>query len=113
MSFGDRPIKKCEYGVHMTEFCKSEHLCECKPEHRDTQCEFEERTNEKFTEERKLGTYTGYVMKRCESQGKLRDDCNSVFEHKQVLCDKHQAERVVWYNTKCRICGTPHRSCCC
>ena len=96
----------------MVEYC-NDARCTCVAENRDTICEHEDRTNETFTEQRSLGMYTGYVMKRCEKVGVLRNTCHSLFEHKKVLCDEHEAISKPWYDKACRICGSSHRSCCC
>jgi len=87
--------------------------CICKAEDRTKQCEHEDRTNETYQEQRKFGIVTLHVMKRCEKSGTLRTDCNSMWDHKQVLCDEHAKIESHKLDRKCRICGTAIRSCCC
>ena len=113
--------------LSMTEvhLCKGGGLCTCKESHRGTVCQIEVPTGKKIQEKGK--EYYKYhekdsddpkerwinETKPCKNKGKFRTDCNSFFEHKAVLCNKHYKERIVWYNKACGICGSPHRSCCC
>ena len=95
-----------------SKYC-SGNRCECDSNIREIQCEHETRTNEKFTEQRSLGLYEGFVMKRCTNNGTLREDCHTLFEHKRVVCDIHHDSFSKPLDRKCRICGSAVRSCCC
>lgn len=64
-------------------------------------------------EERKLGTFRGYQMIDCGREGVLRDDCNTFFQEKLVLCEEHYPDAYKSANRACGICGTAMRNCTC
>ena len=64
-------------------------------------------------EERKLGTFRGYQMIKCGADGTLRDDCNTFFQEKLVLCEEHYPIEFSRANRKCGICQTAMRDCTC
>ena len=89
-------------GVWIMEYCKAN--ARCVPENRTTQCE--DKTNEKFTEQSSLGMYTGYIMKRQEH----------LEMHAMIYLNTRKyyvTSTNPWYDKKCGICGSSHRSCCC
>lgn len=99
--------------------------CFCEPEHRTDVCEHVYSTGNEIQEKGKeyylnhgknsddpRERWVGETI-RCTKKGKLRNTCHGFFMHKQVLCDAHTKQERVWYDKACRVCRSPHRSCCC
>ena len=86
--------------------------CKCTQDVRDYTCEHKLR-GEYFEEERELGTFKGYRMYPCGKQGMLRDDCNTFWESRKVLCDAHYEENHMRAERPCGICGRKMRECVC
>ena len=105
--------------------CEGDPPCTCEESHRSNVCEEMIKTGNLIQEEGK--EYYKYHEKdsddpqerwvnelvRCTNKGKFRLDCNGIFEHKRVLCNKHYPHYKEWNDKRCGICGSPHRSCCC
>lgn len=49
----------------------------------------------------------------CGKVGILREDCNSFWEGKKVLCDEHYKVNFDQADRKCGKCGSSMRSCVC
>ena len=121
--------------VKRTWLCKGVPPCTCEAEHRRDICEKNYTTDNLIQEEGKeyyLGheeckencTCVGgkkyckserwvHEVLRCTNKGKFRKDCNGIFQHRQVLYDKHYKEEKAANDRRCRICGSEVRSCCC
>ena len=77
--------------------------CDCKSFQRDSICEHQ---------------YT--VMKddypskeKCNQSGTLREDCNTFWQSKKVLCEDHYGEHYNYVHKICGVCGTNYRNCTC
>ena len=116
-------------------YCEGDPPCTCEESHRTDICEKEEPSGNTIQEEG-LEYYLGHEecktnctcaggkeyctnerwvneMIRCTNKGKFRKDCNGIFEHRRVLCDKHWKEEKEKNDRRCGMCGSPIRSCCC
>lgn len=86
--------------------------CKCTQDVRDYTCEHTLK-GEYFEEQRKLGVFKGYKMYDCGKKGKLRDDCNSFWNAKMVLCDEHYNENFKRADRNCGVCNSKIRNCVC
>lgn len=57
--------------------------------------------------------FRGYQTIPCGKDGVLRDDCNTFFQEKLVLCDEHYPEAYNRYKGVCGMCGSVRSECTC
>ena len=65
--------------------------CMCISQNRDTVCEHKE----------------------CKKDGELKNDCNTFWESKMVLCEEHYLQYKEKFDRPCGLCGTQLRNCVC
>ena len=93
----------------MTECRCTSPPCTCIPLNRDTTCEHQIKITDLTIKNKKKNSW--YVS--CNKDGKLRNDCNTFWEGKMVLCEEHYLEHKEECDRPCGICGTQIRSCVC
>ena len=84
--------------------------CLCKAEHRGNQCEKPIFTGEFKDNENGVSMK---VNKDCGKPAIFREDANTFWEHKQVLCNECYTEEFKYADRRCGMCNSKMRSCCC